>query len=318
MKRHSLSWPLRLSLGAISIAIVTAAPAYADIPPAIDAMVREAARNGDRATLDAVVKIARATNPADADAIGILASTLWAETENRQKQERQERLASMRFFLGWTGQGQAGFGLTSGNTTESSAVLGLSLERQNLRTRHKMSALLDYLRTNGITARQRYAFDYAINYTVSDGLYLVGTFGWERDRFAGYARRFTESFGIGYRALATDTMTLDLEGGPAFRQALYTDAQLLGLESNGQLNEVGARGSLAYKWNISDVTSFTQNASIVNGENNTTVISTTALTTKLIGKLSTRLSFNLQNESNPLENRRPTDTTTRATLVYNF
>ena len=46
MKRHSLSWPLRLSLGAISIAIVTAAPAYADIPPAIDAMVREAARNG--------------------------------------------------------------------------------------------------------------------------------------------------------------------------------------------------------------------------------------------------------------------------------
>jgi putative salt-induced outer membrane protein len=318
MKRDSLSWPLRGSLGAIGVTVMTATPAHAEMPPAIEAMVREAARNGDKATLDAVVKIARATNVADSDAIGILASTLWAETEQKQKEERQQQLASMRFFQGWTGQGQMGFGLTSGNTTESSAVFGVSLDRQNLRTRHKMSALVDYLRTNGITARQRYAFDYAINYTVSDGLYLVGTLGWERDRFAGYARRFTESIGIGYRALATDTMTLDIEGGPAFRQALYTDAQLVGLETNGQLNEVGARGSLAYKWNISDVTNFTQNASIVNGENNTTIISTTALTTKLIGKLSTRLSFNLQNESNPLENRRPTDTTTRATLVYSF
>jgi putative salt-induced outer membrane protein len=309
---------LRVSLGAIAIIVAAAAPAHAEIPPAIEAMIREAARNGEKGTLEAVVKVAKATNPNDADAIGALGSALWAEVETRQKVEREAQLASMRFFEGWTGQGQFGFGLTSGNTEETSAVFGVSLERQNLRTRHKLSALLDYLRTNGITARQRYAFDYAINYTVSDGLYLVGTFGWERDRFSGYARRFTESVGIGYRALATDSMTLDLEGGPAFRQALYTDAQLADVGNNGQLNEIGARGSLAYKWTISDVTTFTQNASVVNGENNTTVISTTAFTTKLIGKLSTRLSFNLQNESNPLENRKPTDTTTRATLVYSF
>lgn len=316
MMNLSMSRLLRVSFGA---AIAFGAPARAAIPPTVEAMIHEAARSGDRATLEAVVKVAKATNPDDAEAIDKLGDVLMAQAEDKAKHEREEKLAAMGFFEGWTGQGQAGFGLTSGNTQETSAVLGLSLERQNLRTRHKFSGLVDYLRTNGVTARQRYAVDYALNYTLTPDIYLVGTMGWERDRFAGYARRFTESIGLGYRAIATHNMTLDLEGGPAFRQARYVEgAELPEAGGGNELNEIGARGSLAYKWTIRDGTEFTQNASVVNGDNNTTVISTTAFTTKLIGKLSTRLSFNVQNESNPLEGRKATDTATRATLVYNF
>lgn len=291
-------------------ALLAALPAAAAIPPPVEAMIREAARGGDAGTLNAVVRVAKATNPGETAAIDALGGSLLAEAQAKARREREERLASMDLFEGWVGEGQLGAGLTTGNTEEASAVIGVSLRRDGLRTRHKFAALVDYLHTNGRTTRQKFAVDYALNYTLDDGLYAVGTLGWERDIFAGYARRFTESLGLGYRAISRRRMTLDLEGGPALRQTLYT--------SGRSEDEFGARGSLAWRWTLLSGTILSEDASVVHAADNTTFSSRTALTTKLTGRLSARMSFNVQHETEPLFGRERTDTATRATLVYGF
>ncbi|MFT3964613.1 MAG: DUF481 domain-containing protein [Sphingobium sp.] len=273
-------------------------------------MIREAARTADDATLDAVVKVARATNPDAADEIRDLAKSLTAEKKDKVKREREERLAALRYWQGWTGEGQAGFGLTSGNTEEVSGVVGLLLKKEDLKTRHKIDALVDYLRANGFTTRERFAASYSLDYLLREGFYAYGIVGWEQDRFAGYARRFTESVGLGLRAINRADMTLDLDAGPALRQTLFTDGT--------SASEIGPRASLTYKWTLPRGMVLTENASVVSSDGGTTFIADTAFTSKITNALSGRMSLKIQSESNRPAGSKPTDTTTRATLVYTF
>lgn len=294
----------------ILCAAATVAPAAAAMPPAVEAMVREAARGGDDATLNAVMRVAKATNPDDADEIQELGSSEIAKVKAQAAKAREERLAAQGMLDGWSGQGQAGAGFSSGNTRETSVVIGLNIAKEGRFIRHKFTGLVDYLRSNGITARQKYALGYSANYALRDGMSLVGTLGWEQDKFAGYARRFTESLGLGYRALNKGGMTLDLEAAPALRQTLFV--------GGGSEEDFAARFSLAYRWQINPGMQFTQNASALTGDENTTINATSALTAKLSGKLSGRLSFNVQKETDPPIGRQSTDTSTRATLVFDF
>lgn len=315
-----ITLPFRMSpVFAAIAASFLAMPAEAAIPPEVEAMIREAARDGDGATLAAVVKVAQATNPQDAEAIATLGAQLAeeakagaakVEAERKEKQEKQEKLAEMGVLEGWKGQGEAGVGLTSGNTDELSATVSLSLARNGVYTRQKLHALLDYQRTNGATSRRKYGLSYGLDYLFRDGLYVYGLAGWEQDRFAGYARRFTQSAGVGLRALKTEAMTLDLDAGPALRQTRYVD----GLDEFS----MATRGSLAWRWKMKSGMQLTQDASVLSDEQNTTWISKTALSAALSQALSARLSFNVQGESEPAGGRRPTDTATRATIVYDF
>ncbi len=62
----------------------------------------------------------------------------------------------------------------------------------------------------------------------------------------------------------------------------------------------------------------TENASVLAAPIDTTLISSTALTARINGKLSARLSYNVQKETDPPAGLKSTDTATRATLAYSF
>lgn len=302
--------PWRAAILPVALALFPATPAAASIPPDVEAMLREAVTNGDKGTAETVAKVARATNPTEAAAIDLFVRSLLEEKAEKDRHDRETLLASQGYFEGWRGEGQVGFGLTSGNTQEVSGVLGLSLKKETLQTRHKFDALVDFLRTNHVTTREKFAASYALDYLLGEHLYAYGIGGWEQDRFAGYARRFTESFGIGLRAVDAPNMTLDLDAGPAFRQTLFTDGT--------SASRIGPRASLTYKWTMPRGMVFTEDASVVSDDGGTTFISNTAFTSKIIGGLSGRVSVKVQTESNRPAGARPTDTATRATLVYTF
>lgn len=298
----------RVAIDELADTLLTRVPAY--IPSTVEAIIQEAARTGDQSTANAVVKAAKASNPDEAEAIGALASGLLTDAQNRAKKEREERLASLTYLQGWDGEGQAGFGLTSGNTRELSGVVGLSVKKEGLQMRHKFEALADYLRTNDVTTREKFAASYSLDYLLREGFYAYGIVGWEQDRFAGYSSRFTESFGVGIRAINRKDMTLDLDAGPALRQTMFTDGP--------GTSEVGPRASINYKWLLSPTMTFTEVASIISADGRMTFIANSGFTSKITKSLSGRLSVNVQSESNRPEGSKPTDTATRATLVYEF
>jgi putative salt-induced outer membrane protein len=103
---------------------------------------------------------------------------------------------------------------------------------------------------------------------------------------------------------------LRVEGGPALREANYIET---GREQSGSL-----RAGEYLSWQLGLRNQLTQSVVAYLQSGNSTVIGTTALTTKLYGDLAARASFEVRHESEPPPGRENTDTTSRVTLVYGF
>lgn len=286
--------------------VAMAQPAFAqNLPSDVKAMVEAAARSGDQAKSDAVVAVAKEMHPDNKDEIDAIVASISAE----QEEARREQLAQGSFFDNWTGSGELGGSVATGNSDTVTATAGLALNKEGLRWRHVITALADLQRSDGENAQERYAAGYQVNRNLTERLYIVGTLGWERNAVSGLRSRFTESLGIGYKVIDSPNITWRLEGGPALRQAKFVDR-----DENG----VAFRGASDFGWAIGPNTKLTQVTSAYLEGGSSSILSSTALTAGLSGALSARLSFNVQYESDPPLGDKHTDTVTRATLVYGF
>lgn len=289
--------------GAIALFSATSAAA-APLPPAIGAMIDAAA--ADPVQLKAVVEIAKKTNP---DAVAEIDARV-AANEKAAAAAKEEKLASQGFMDGWSGSGEAGGFISTGNTRNRGVAVGANIVKETRRWKHALRGQVDYQEDDGIKSRERYFAGYEGNYNFTPNLYALGTLSYERDVFSGFNRRFSESLGLGYKVFDTQRFLLAVEAGPALRQTRFTD----GFDSN----TFAGRGGLSAKWLISDALTFTQNATVFYDSYNTSLFSLTALTAKVTGALSARLSFQLNSESNPPLGLNNVDTISRVTLVYGF
>lgn len=295
---------MRLVLSVALLAAAVPTNAQSALPDSVRAMVEAAARSGDKTKIDAVVAVAKDTNKgAEAEIDRIVADIGAARAA-----EREAKLATAGFFENWTGSGQLGAAITTGNVEQKSFTAGLDLKRDGLKWRHRANALFDILDNDTGTDQQRILAGYQIDYKFSDRLYAWGRFEYEKNREAGIRRRFAESAGLGWRAVAAECVTWDLEAGPALRQTLFID---------GEENWFAVRGASRFRWQLSDTSAFT-NDSFVFWDRAGSLQNTAALTSKLFGALSARLSFNLAWEEQPPIGLESLDTTSRITLVYTF
>ena len=292
---------VRLFLPALMLFAVpaTAAP----IPEPIEAMLR-AAGSGDRAT---VAKVARKAAPGSAAEINALVAALNAKDEA----DRRAAVAAQGLFDGWTGEGAVGGSYSTGNTEEIGASASLALEKRGLDWEHDLNASFDYQRTQGTTRRERFFAGYAGKYDIGGDLFFAfGLLSYERDRFSGIERRFTESLGAGYRIADGERFTWSVEGGPALRQTRFSDGR--------NENDVNFLGRTELAWRPTRTLKLTEIAGFVIGGDNSSYYSKSAATATILGDLSARLSLDILHETKPPEGREKTDTITRASLVYGF
>ncbi len=140
--------------------------------------------------------------------------------------------------------------------------------------------------------------------------FAVLALSYEKDQFTGFTSRFTQAVGLGYRRVDAPWLTVAFDGGPALRQAMFTDGT--------SQSELALRAALNGKWVITPAISFTETAPYYSDQRNSSLLSLSQLTARLNGRLSARFSFQYNNESNPPPGRLNSDTVTRATLVYSF
>jgi putative salt-induced outer membrane protein len=296
----------RATAVAIWLAVLPAAAFAAAVPDPIVRMITEAARTGDAQTLDITVDLAKRTNPGSVAEIDALVGGLRAEAESA-------RLAALReqgFFEGWSGSGEIGVSLTSGTSENTNVAAGIALTKEGIDWRHKLAGVANYQKSNGVKTAERYLASYEANYKFSERFFALGLVQWERDTFAGFSRRFTESVGLGYTILAGPTVNWQVSGGPAWRQTNYV--------GGGSDSDMAARASTLFLWNLGATTVLSEDAGVYLGGSSNTYYSTTALTSQIIEDVSARFSFGIISESDPPPGIDKTNTITRFTLVYNF
>jgi putative salt-induced outer membrane protein len=298
---------MRILLALLAAWFVIGAPGAAaaePLPKAIADIIDVVA--DDPAALKTVVAAAKKANPRSTAEIDAHVAALTTRTEAA----KTARMASLRPLEGWTGEGEIGAFISTGNTDENGVAAGFKLNKVTLRWRHIVELSADYKRTDDVVTKERYSAIYTANYKLGGRYYAWGRLAGERDQFAGFDSRLSEGVGLGYRLIDTKTLKFDLEGGPALRQTEY--------DGGGSRRSIAARLAQKLAWQISDDIRIDQAAATFLESGNSTYIGSAGLTTKLRSAVSARASFDVRHDENPRNNRQKTDTTSRITLVYDF
>ncbi len=282
-------------------------------PDPVGDMLAAAIATGKDGDVEAVAKLAKATNPdlaAEIDARVIAYRTERKRLKDEEVAAARAKLAASKFWQNWKGEGQIGASQSSGNTKSAGLSAGIAIARQGIDWTHRMRAQADYQRTNGRTSVERYVAELEPQYRIDERTFAFGLGRWEHDRILGYDTRWNLSGGFGYKLIDSKTMSLSLKGGPAFRQTNFV--------SGRNDTELTALGGLDFGWQLSPTLRLTQVASTIVGEANSSTSSLTALNAKLTGALSARVAYSAQIDTSPPPGIESVDTQTRFTLVYGF
>ncbi len=303
------------SLGEINALIAYYRSAYPTaLPPdPVGEMLAAAIASGKDGDVEAVAKLAKETNPDQADEIEARVVAYRAERQ-RAKDEAaaadRAKLAAAKIWQNWKGEGQVGASFATGNTSSKGVSAGLALARKGLDWDYKFRAQADYQRTNGRTSVERFIVEAEPQYKVSDRGFAYGLGRWEQDRILGYDARWNLSAGLGYKVVDTKNLSLSLKGGPSWRQTDFVS----GLSES----ELTGLAGVDFGWQLSPTLRLTQVASTIVGERNSSTNSLTAINAKLTGALSARLAYSADITTNPPPGIEKVDTLTRFTLVYGF
>ncbi|MCB2087949.1 MAG: DUF481 domain-containing protein [Sphingomonadaceae bacterium] len=276
-------------------------------------MIDAAIASGDADKVATVIDLAKQTNPDDVVQIEAIESEFAAsqkELAAQQAAAKEEEIRSASLLDNWTGEGQIGAFRSTGNSSNIGLSAGLQLERVGISWRHKLNAIADYQRSNGVTTREQFLFAYEPNYQINDRLYAYALGQYERDRFQGFSSRIASSGGLGYRVIMEDDMTLSVKAGPAWRKTSFI--------GGGSSSELAGLAALDFDWKLSDTIKVTQDASAFIQSGNKSFSSATGLEAALGGNLSARLAYIMEHDTNPPFGAVKTDTMTRFTLVYGF
>lgn len=290
-----------------------ATPVSANLPQPVRAMIEAARDSGDAATLESVLRIARQTNPGadvEIDALLPLRPLLPLEVAPMPLEGMTVAVAEITPPVIWHGEGELGGFLTTGTTGSFGGSAVFKLSREQDVWKHTLSGRADYQETDNILSRELFQLGYKADWKINPTTYAYGLASYERDRLSGFYGRWSTGAGMGVKLSNSEAFRLNIEGGPAIRRTSFTD----GRAETG----LSARGAVGVDWRITPGLRAQQNASIYTEPGATSVESTTALDTRLMAKLSARLSHSLRYERGPLATTVGTNTVTRASVVYSF
>ena len=304
-------------------ACLIATPAAAQIPPDVQAMIDAAMATGDAKKIETVIELAKQTQPDSADEIEAIAGA-WreerAEAQRLAEAKKQEEIREAGLFDMWSGEGQVGAFLSTGNSDDMGLSLAVNLKREGIRWSHALRATADFQRSSGVTSREQFLAAYEPRFQMGDNIFAYGLTQYERDRFQGFYNRYAVSVGVGYKLLDSDSATLSVKAGPAFRVTERTNGE--------RISRLAGLFGADFDWRLADRVTFTQDANavaetgtealLVVDSANTTLNLTSGIDFKVSDRLRSRLTYNIEYDSNPGPGAETTDTLTRFSLVYGF
>lgn len=213
--------------------------------------------------------------------------------------------------LGWAGEIEVGGSRSTGNTEREQFSSAINLTRTYPVWSHEINMKFDFARKNQETSARRLVTNIESRYDSSKRLYAFFFLQYEDDKFSGFDYELTESAGVGYRILHSKRVNWSIDAGPGGRQSVVSST------GKAETKLVG-RGKSAFVWNISDTADFNNDTVIVSDEDRTNIENTASLSTKIIGALSAKISFQVRHNSNPPPDTDGTDTLSKISLNYDF
>ena len=219
----------------------------------------------------------------------------------------------------FTMDGEFGLIVTTGNTETSSMTAGITAQQEfeNWSNDYALEGLYkkETVPVDGVeverTSAQKFFASAQGNYKLENPDHRLFVFSsYEDDRLSNFDYQATIAGGWSQKVWKTDKSAFEYSIGPGYS---FSETQ-----TGEDTSSFIVRGSLAYKWFISDTAKFTQTVSTEVGSENTKSRAESALTATISGSLSMKVSLRLDHNSDVNPGVENLDTETSVTLVYNF
>lgn len=221
------------------------------------------------------------------------------------------------------GQADLGWLTTSGNseTTSLNAQLKLTKEAEKWLHEAVFTAIGSSNENDGVdeTTAEKYTAALKSDRKLDDRSYLYALANYTDDRFSGFDFQANAGFGYGYKVIAEEDKTLQLEVGPGYSFNRYSTIPASG---DREIEEVTYRIGEKFTWNFSETSELSQYLAYEAGSDLKTLTYGGYVSSKLAAALALKIGIDVTNrDSDDIDNDPTiddTDTTTYANLSYSF
>jgi putative salt-induced outer membrane protein len=220
----------------------------------------------------------------------------------------------------WSGKGEAGLVIASGNTDTETANAKVQLTNETDNWKNMAGAAALYASDEDGKTANRYEVLGQSDWKFTTRNFLFGAGRYEQDEFSGFRYQATASYGIGRRFLDNPNtkMVGTLGAGYKFfetRDSFDEETGVLIAEGESD-NEVVFRGTLDLEHTFTATTSLINKFIVESGANNTYAQNDLSLQVKMTDVLALAVGYSVRHNTDPPAEFKKTDTLTTINLVY--
>ena len=203
----------------------------------------------------------------------------------------------------WSGKGEAGLVIATGNTETKTANAKLLLANEVDKWKHQFGGAALYASSDpeGTTANRWELFEQS-DYNFSPRTFWFGAARYEDDEFSGFEYQAVISTGLGRKFIDTDITKFVGTAGVGYKKFETRDA----FDANGVLLEPGAsdsevvfRGTLDYDHKLTATSSLIDKFVVEAGSDNTFVQNDIALQVKMTNVLALAVGYSVRHNTDP-------------------
>jgi len=209
----------------------------------------------------------------------------------------------------WTGKGEIGASLASGNTDTETANAVAEVKYERDKWAHTLGFAGNFGADSGATTAQRWELRGQSDYRFTDRAYWFGAGRYEDDRFSTYDFQASLATGLGYKLIDEERTKLWVQGGPGYRYAEFRET---GESEDGLI----FRGDLGFEHQLTDTTKIVDRFLIETGSDNTYIQNDLGLEVTIYGALGLRVGYQIRHNTDVTPGLDKTDTLTTLGLIY--
>ncbi len=222
----------------------------------------------------------------------------------------------------WTGKGEAGLVVASGNTDTETANAKLQLTKETDNWKNTFGGAALYASDEeGKTANRWETFGQT-DWKFTQNNFMFGAGRYEEDEFSGFEYQATASGGVGRRFIDSASTKLVGTVGAGYkfietRDSFDPDTGLL-IEEGDSDSEVVFRGTLDLDYQFTATTNLINKFIVESGADNTFVQNELSLQVRMTDVLALALGYSVRHNTDPPSEFENTDTLTTINLVYDI
>ena len=220
----------------------------------------------------------------------------------------------------WTGKGEAGLVIASGNTDTETANAKVQLTNETDNWKNMVGAAALYASDEDGKTANRWEVLGQSDWKFTTRNFLFGAGRYEEDEFSGFEYQATASYGIGRRFFDSPTtkMVATVGAGYKFFETRDSFDEVTGvlIEEGDSDSEVVFRGTLDLEHTFTATTSLINRFIVESGANNTFAQNDLSLQVKMTDVLALAVGYSVRHNTEPPAEFKKTDTLTTINLVY--